>query len=122
MTAILLCLTMAIYHEARSEPLVGQAAVAMVIMNRVASNKFPDDVCSVVTEEDQFSFNWGPPHERKAWDQAVMIAERVLAGDILDITNGALHYHRDDIQRVWTSDMVAQRIGNRHIFWLERID
>jgi len=117
MTAALLCLSMAIYHEARGEPLAGQVAVAMVIMNRVRSDQFPDDVCSVVTQPDQFSFIWVPPRDARAWDQAIMIADRVLAGDIIDMTEGALHYHRDDIKVSWTADMVAQEIGDRHIFW-----
>lgn len=116
MTAALLCLSMAIYHEARGEPLAGQVAVAMVIMNRVRSEQFPDDVCGVVTQPRQFSFVWAPPRDTRAWDQAVMIADRVLAGDIIDPTGGALHYHRDDINVSWTADMVAQEI-DRHIFW-----
>ncbi len=111
------CLAMAVYHEARSEPLAGQVAVAMVIMNRVNSVQFPDDVCSVVTEPDQFPFNWAIPRETMAWEQAVMIADRVLAGDITDMTKGALHYHRDDIRVSWTENMIAQHIGDRHIFW-----
>lgn len=122
MTAVMLCLAMAIYHEARSEPLAGQVAVAMVIMNRVESKRFPDDVCSVVTQPGQFSFVWAPPRDMRAWDQAVMIADRVLAGDIIDMTGGALHYHRDDIRVKWTTNMVAEHIGERHIFWTESID
>ena len=39
------CIAMAIYFEARSEPLDGQVAVANTIMNRVASPKFPDTPC-----------------------------------------------------------------------------
>jgi len=122
MTAILLCLSMAIYHEARSEPLAGQVAVAMVIMNRVNSEQFPDDVCSVLTQPRQFPFAWAPPRDTKAWHQAVMIAERVLAGDIIDMTEGALHYHRDDIKVSWTMEMIAQRIGDRHLFWNDDIN
>ena len=42
------CIAMAIYFEARSEPLDGQVAVANTIMNRVASPRFPDTPCEVV--------------------------------------------------------------------------
>jgi N-acetylmuramoyl-L-alanine amidase len=38
------CLAMNIYHEARSESLAGQYAVADVVLNRVESNRFPDTV------------------------------------------------------------------------------
>ena len=39
------CLVEAIYHEARSEPFVGQLAVANVILERTNLHKFPDTIC-----------------------------------------------------------------------------
>ena len=39
------CLAEAIYFEARSEPELGQSAVAQVVMNRVASSLYPDSIC-----------------------------------------------------------------------------
>ena len=42
------CLADAIYFEARGEPLKGQEAVAQVVMNRVFSGYYPNDVCGVV--------------------------------------------------------------------------
>lgn len=122
MTAAIFCLALAIYHEARSEPLAGQVAVAMVIMNRVHSDRYPDHICSVVMEPDQFSFTWAVPYETRAWEQALMIADSVLAGDIMDMTYGALHYHRDDIKVSWTENMTWQRIGDRHLFWKEKLN
>ena len=44
----LVCLAEAIYFESRGEPFIGQLAVGQVILQRVASPSFPDDVCSVV--------------------------------------------------------------------------
>ncbi len=44
------CLTEALYFEARGESVKGQIAVAEVILNRVASPKFPDSVCAVVNQ------------------------------------------------------------------------
>lgn len=120
LTPALFCLTMAIYHEARSEPLVGQAAVAMVVMNRVESKDYPDKVCEVLKEEGQFTFNWVKPKDKKAWVQAYLIADSTLKGDIVDMTHGALHYHRDDIKLAWTDNMIPKRIGDRHIFWLAK--
>ena len=52
----LACLVTAIFFEARDQPLMGQYAVAEVVMNRVASVKYPDDICSVVFQRKQFSF------------------------------------------------------------------
>ena len=42
------CLVEAIYHEARSEPLMGMIAVANTILNRVYSKRYPNTICSVV--------------------------------------------------------------------------
>src|SRR6202007_2378317 len=42
------CLADAVYFEARGEPLKGQQAVAQVVMNRVFSGYYPNDVCGVV--------------------------------------------------------------------------
>ena len=42
------CLANAVYFEARSEPIRGQMAVAQVVMNRVFSDFYPNDVCGVV--------------------------------------------------------------------------
>jgi len=42
------CLAEAVYFEARSEPEAGQAAVAQVVLNRVSSGLYPNNVCGVV--------------------------------------------------------------------------
>src|SRR5690606_17407057 len=42
------CLAEAVYFEARSEPYRGQIAVAQVVMNRVFSPFYPNEVCGVV--------------------------------------------------------------------------
>lgn len=52
----LACLSLAIYKEARSEPLLGQQLVAKVILNRVKDHSFPDSICKVVFQPKQFSW------------------------------------------------------------------
>lgn len=44
------CLAINIYHEARSEPTVGMASVADVVINRVKSVAFPNNVCDVIKQ------------------------------------------------------------------------
>ena len=46
----LVCLSLNIYHEAKNQSIVGQAAVAEVVMNRVADHRFPNTVCEVVKQ------------------------------------------------------------------------
>jgi len=42
------CLAKNIYFEARNEPFAGQLAVALVTLNRVYDDTFPNTVCDVV--------------------------------------------------------------------------
>jgi len=44
------CLAKNIYFEAKSESFAGQAAVALVVLNRVQDKRFPDEVCKVIYE------------------------------------------------------------------------
>ena len=46
----LICLAENIYWEARNQSLEGKLAVAHVTINRVKSNKFPNNVCGVVKQ------------------------------------------------------------------------
>jgi len=44
------CLVQNMYHEARSDGYAGMYAVALVTMNRVLDDRYPDGVCAVVKE------------------------------------------------------------------------
>ena len=46
----LYCLAMNVYHEAKSEPLAGQYAVADVTINRTLDTRYPNTVCEVVMQ------------------------------------------------------------------------
>ena len=126
-SAALVCLTQAIYFEARGEPILGQYAVAEVVMNRVESDKFPDDVCSV-TQQDlgpgphdcQFSYECDgvPEHmsEASARRQAERIAYIVGSG-VTDVVGDALYFHADTVAPRWSKTFHRVRgIGN-HIFY-----
>ncbi|NDH02271.1 MAG: cell wall hydrolase, partial [Marivivens sp.] len=47
MSSILVCIAMAVYFEARGEPIAGQLAVAQVVLNRVDDDRHPDNACDV---------------------------------------------------------------------------
>ena len=44
------CLAKNIYFEAKSESFAGQAAVALVVMNRVIDKRYPNTICDVIYE------------------------------------------------------------------------
>lgn len=127
-SAALMCLALNVYHEARSEPLQGQAAVAHVVLNRVASGRWPDDVCSVIHqgyEKGMFKcqFTWycdgkpDEPTEILAWAKSVLVANQVLTGVVPDVTNGATHYHARYVNPYWSASLSKTVTYGSHMFY-----
>lgn len=110
------CLANAIYFEARSEPLKGQIAVAQVVLNRVFSPFYPNDVCGVVYQNAhrhlscQFTFACDGKskaiHERSAWARANRIAKQALDGQLYEPAVGtSTHYHAIYVSPNWAREM-----------------
>jgi spore germination cell wall hydrolase CwlJ-like protein len=110
------CLAKAVYFEARDEPVRAQIAVAQVVMNRVFSPFYPDDVCGVVYQNAsrhlgcQFTFACnGVPQvvtEPDAWARAKHIARDVLDGKLWmpDVAKST-HYHDWYVHPSWVGEM-----------------
>jgi spore germination cell wall hydrolase CwlJ-like protein len=131
-SAALMCLAMNVYHEARSEPMIGQYAVAHVVVNRVQSTKYPNDVCAVVHQgfhkgKHRCQFSWycdgksdRVPEGSENWVRAQMVAwEMMREGRFRGITEGATHYHATYVSPRWRSDRGMDLIGRigSHIFY-----
>ena len=110
------CLANAIYWEARSEPVRGQMAVAQVVMNRVFSPFYPNDVCSVVYQNAhrhlscQFTFACDGKRktitERGHWARANRIAKQTLDGQIyVQEVAKSTHYHAAYVNPIWNREM-----------------
>jgi spore germination cell wall hydrolase CwlJ-like protein len=125
------CLAINIYKEAGYEPFEGKVAVAQVTMNRVEHQKFPDDVCAVVYEKNNFSgriicqFSWYCDHVHKnrpigpQYEESVKVAKMVLLENFrLPSLEQALFYHADYVNPNWRLDRITQ-VG-RHIFYKPR--
>lgn len=96
MSVLVACLAAAVFYEARGEPHLGQVAVAHVVLNRVRSEKFPDDTCRVIRQPGQFPWFSQQkvlrvPKTSRAWQ----VAEDALAGRSVDPTRGALYFASD---------------------------
>ena len=126
----LMCLALNIYFEARSEPIQGQIAIAEVTLNRVASANYPNDVCSVVLQENkdgcQFSF-WcdgksDQPREHNSLRTSKALAELMLNEGryITVIGNEATHYHSNDVHPYWANDLHKIRRIGKHIFYKKK--
>jgi spore germination cell wall hydrolase CwlJ-like protein len=121
------CLTSAIYHEARSEPIDGQRAVAQVVLNRVRHPAFPSSVCGVVFQGSerrtgcQFSFtcdgSLGRRRDPGAWQRAAEIAEEALSGGVYAQVGNATHYHTTAILPYWAPSLRRSAVIGSHIFY-----
>ena len=125
------CLAKAVYFEARSESEEGQLAVAQVVMNRVKHWFYPDDVCSVVFQNEaqrnrcQFSFacdgKSDQPLNKQAWERAVTLAKKVLHGQARSKAVGdSTHYHATYVSPKWVRDMIKVRTIGTHVFYKVR--
>ena len=130
------CLAKNIFYEAGNEPLNGQAAVARVVMNRIAHG-FGNNPCAVVYQatyvdkliDDEIQkvklcqFSWvcegksDPNKNSTRYKQAEQIAYDVLAYDAYTevVPKSALFFHNLQVDPLWPYKQVA-KIGN-HIFY-----
>ena len=121
------CLSKAIYYEARSESLIGQKAVAEVILNRRRSKHFPDTICEVVFQGSerktgcQFSFTCdgsiSAEIEEKNWKRSQNIAKLIMVGGVRPFTENSTHYHTVDISPPWINDLRPTRKIGSHMFY-----
>ena len=132
-TETLVCMALNIYHEARSESRIAQLAVGQVVMNRVYSDRYPNDVCGVVFQarrdtqgnlrKHSCSFSWycdyksDTPRDIAAYEEAMNNATIVMNGWTGSYLEGATHYHATYVRPDWaeTKTKVVQ-IGE-HIFY-----
>ena len=119
MTASALCLALAIYFEARNQPIEGQVAVAHVVLNRIKDKRWSDNACDVVYARHQFSFYWDGksdrPREPNAWRMAQDLASKVF--ELPDPTSGATHYHSTGVQPYWSRCLVPTQVIGDHVFF-----
>ena len=127
MGAELMCLALAVYFEARSEPLLGQAAVAQVAINRMESPRYPDTICEVVTQGGvkrhrcQFSY-WcdGKPElisDQRAWRRAKVVAKLTQEGVLDPGIGDATHYHASYVSPYWSREFTHVATIGVHEFY-----
>ena len=131
----LMCLAMNIYHEARSESIAGQYAVADVVLNRVESKNYPNTVCGVVKQaklwegkpiRNKCQFSWycdgkrDEPTDTFSWQQSVEVAIMINNHKrFRGITEGATHYHTNYVDPYWNKDYKLVTTIDNHIFYRE---
>lgn len=124
------CMTEALYHEARGEPVEGQYAVAEVILNRVDAPNYPDTICGVINEgmgqlnACQFSYTCDGRLEQvtdqRPWDRAGNIARIMIDGAPRDLTANATHYHADWVAPHWSQVYPRTAAYGTHVFYRQQ--
>ncbi|WP_438728515.1 cell wall hydrolase [Parasphingorhabdus sp. DH2-15] len=114
------CLAGAVYFESKGEPLLGQLAVAKVVINRAKSSRFPNSYCGVVYQKRQFSFVRGGRMPRirtgtRAWRNAKAIAQIADQQAWSTPVDNALFFHARRISPRWRLTRVGT-VGN-HVFY-----
>lgn len=135
------CMALNIYHEARSDNLAGQFAVADVTLNRVRDRRWPDTVCAVVTQgpiskwhlekhgkvvpiRHKCQFSWfcdgksDNVRDLESWRKAQIVAYQIMNRELYrGLTEGSTHYHATYVDPSWNKRFrTIGRIG-AHIFY-----
>jgi spore germination cell wall hydrolase CwlJ-like protein len=133
------CMALNIYYETRSSNLADMYAVADVVLNRVGDTRYPNSICNVVKEGQQYSdgrmkrnkcqFSWycdgksDVPRDRESWKKAQSVAwDMVQWNSYRGITEGSTHYHTTYVNPRWNKSRKGwsiTRVGRigAHIFY-----
>lgn len=124
-TQQVVCMAKNIYYEAAKESFEGKLAVAQVTMNRANSDLFPKNVCDVVYQKvnQTYQFSWvgekvNPNVDKYTWEECMIIAKKALTEmkvhDRIYHTK-SMYYHNTSVNPKWKLKYVA-KIGN-HLFY-----
>lgn len=121
------CLSQAIYYEARNQEVMGQLAVADVVLNRVADKRFPNTICGVVFQGVksrrgcQFSFacdgSMKKAREPRSWKAAEHLGDLVFRGFRPPLTQFSTFYHADYVAPYWAKVFNETTVIGDHIFY-----
>ena len=110
-----------LHYEARGESLAGIRAVASVVLNRVASKRWPNSICKVVYQSKQFS--WANDYRARnpklvAYTQKVQrVVAKAMAGRLKDNTRKSTHYHTLAVYPQWASRLKMTEVIGFHVFY-----
>jgi N-acetylmuramoyl-L-alanine amidase len=108
-----------VHAEAKGEPYAGKVAVATVVLNRVDSSLFPNDIKSVIYQKDQGYYAFSPVQDGAINEPADAEAKAAVQEALAyhGMGNGSLYFYNPKTATSdWiTSRKVTTKIGN-HVF------
>jgi len=127
------CLTRNIYFEAATQDERGKFGVALVVLNRVQSKKFPNTICGVIHQgpldgksKHLCQFSWrcdgkvDKIRSKRVFAECRRIALLALFHKDRDITGGATHYHATYVNPRWAKYLEKTIQLGDHIFYREK--
>lgn len=113
------CLALNLYHEARGEEVQGQIRVGYVTLNRVKDRRWPDNICGVVYQPEQFSWtiydmrvtNWDE------YEELHELAGKIIRGEVHDNSKGSNHYYaHKTVNPWWATEYTLVGVMGGHTF------
>jgi spore germination cell wall hydrolase CwlJ-like protein len=123
-------LALNIYHESRGEHLMGKIAVAIVTLNRVDAECYPNTIKGVVTQKRQFSWYDGSKtfeiKEKNKYELCLSISKAILKfwhnetfkkmiGQT--VLNGVKWYHSKEVKPSWSKGKDVVVVIGDHLFY-----
>lgn len=106
--------------EAEGEDVEGKALVILVVLNRVWSDKFPDSIEEVITQERQFTAYENGRYERLEPDEGCWDALGMVMYDHWDESRGALYFESESDSTWHQENLKGLFKHGKHIFYTER--
>jgi spore germination cell wall hydrolase CwlJ-like protein len=141
-TAEFECMRANMYFEARNQRSdEAYIAVGYTVLNRVASNRYPNSICGVVSQarrdsngnviRNKCQFSWycdGKPDvpnlnnvlERRAWERASELAAAVMRNQVDNPVGTATMYHATYVNPYWKTAYHRVATIETHIFYSEK--
>jgi spore germination cell wall hydrolase CwlJ-like protein len=112
------CMTRVMYFESNRSSAEGMLAVGTVVMNRLNDRKFPNSVCGVVGQSNQFAPGvlWKPMKEGRSKALAHQMASRVLGGERHPGVQNAKFFHTQGYSFPYTNMHYVLNAGGNSFY------
>lgn len=110
-----------IESESGNQPYKGKLAVGTVVMNRVSSDEFPDNIKDVIYQKKQFSVVSNGTIRNKPSDDSIKAAKEILDGKRVLDSNILYFYNPKFTNDRWIKSLKIDKIIEDHIFAYENV-
>lgn len=106
----LMCMALAIYMEARGEPIESKIAVAAVTLNRTKDKDYPSTICGVVNQSGQYTWNKKVKiREPKAYKESKRIAYLYLNNKLYNPIGHRIYFNHRSLGKKYRTPYRAMR-------------